>query len=222
LDSAERALLARLGVFAGGCTLEAAEVICNPDGELGLDTFDGIASLVQQSLVRPSSAAGESRFGMLETIREYARDRLEAGGSLDKIGRRHLQYYRDLAELAEPHFLGSDQVSWLDRFEREHPNVRAALSNALEANDAESGLCLGAALWRFWFQRGYLHEGRSWLEALLALGPEAVSATRAKGYAALGGLTYWLADTDATERAYESAVRLYQKIGDHKAGRGAL
>jgi predicted ATPase/class 3 adenylate cyclase len=222
LPSSERALFARLAVFVGGCTLEAAETICNPGGELALDTFDGIASLVQQSLIQPRSGDGESRFVMLETIREYGRDRLEADGGQDEIGRRHVRYYRDLAEAAEPHFMGSDQVDWLDRVEREQPNVRGALRSSLEAGDAENGLRLGAALWRFWFQRGDLREGRGWLEALLALEPEAVSATRAKAYTSLGGLAYWVSDADATERAYESALRLYRMIGDRQAEAEAL
>ncbi len=120
------------------------------------------------------------------------------------------------AELAEPHLLAADQSSWLDRFEREHDNLRGALRRALDMNDAENGLRLAAALWRFWFQRGYLREGRSWLEALLALAPDAVSTSRAKAYIALGGLTYWLSDTDATEHAYESATRLYRQTGDRE------
>jgi predicted ATPase/class 3 adenylate cyclase len=222
LPAAEQALFARLAIFAGGCTLEAAETICNPSGELRLDTLDGIASLVQQSLVQARSEAGESRFGMLEIIREYGQDRLEADGDLETIIRRHLRYYRDLAEVAEPHFMKSDQAGWLDRFEREHPDVRAALRNAIDAGDADSGLRLGAALWRFWFERGYSREGRGWLETLLALEPDAISAPRAKAYVALGGLAYWLSDVDATERAYESAARLSQILGDREGEAEAL
>jgi predicted ATPase/class 3 adenylate cyclase len=222
LPAAEQALFARLAIFADGCTLEGAETVCNPSGELGLDTLDGIASLVRQSLVQPRRDAGDSRFGMLEIIREYARDRLEADGDLEKIVRRHLRYYRDLAEVAEPHFMRSDQAGWLDLFEREHADVRAALRNAVEAPDAENGLRLGAALWRFWFERGYPREGRSWLETLLALEPDGISAPRAKAYAALGGLAYWLSDLDSTEHAYESAAYLSQKLGDREGEAEAL
>jgi predicted ATPase/class 3 adenylate cyclase len=222
LPAAEQALFARLAIFAGGCTLEGAETVCNPSGELGLDTLDGIASLVRQSLVQPRRDAGESRFGMLEIIREYGQDRLEADGDLEKIVRRHLRYYRDLAELAEPHFMKSDQAGWLDRFEREHPDVRSALRNAVDARDTENGLRLGAALWRFWFERGFPREGRGWLETLLALEPNGISAPRAKAYAALGGLAYWLSDLDATEHAYESAAHLSQKLGDREGEAEAL
>jgi predicted ATPase/class 3 adenylate cyclase len=216
LSPTEQQLFGRLSIFLGGCTIEAAEAICNPGRELGIDTFDGIASLLAQSLLRRKGEDGESRFTMLETIREYGRDRLQADGALDEIGQRHLLYFRDLAEAAEPHLLATDQSGWLDRFEREHDNLRGALSRALDAPDPENGLRLAAALWRFWFQRGYLREGRSRLEALLALEPGGVSASRAKAYIALGGLTYWLSDPGATEDAYESATRLYRQIGDRE------
>jgi predicted ATPase len=128
LKPAEQTLFARLSIFAGGCTLEAGEAVCNPRGELGLETIDGIAALVDQSLVQQTADGGESRFGMLETIREYGRDRLAVTGGLDVIGGRHLQYFKDLAAMGERHFVGPDQARWLDRFEREHDNVRIALS----------------------------------------------------------------------------------------------
>ena len=222
LDPPQQLLFGRLAIFAGGCTLEAGEAICNPGGELGLDTLDGMASLVDHSLVRRRAEAGETRFGMLETIREYARDRLEADRNPQQIGRRHILYFRDLAELGERHFLGPDQISWLDRFESEHDNVRAAVSRAVDTGQADEGLQLAAALWRFWFQRGYLREGRASLEKLLGLQPDGVTAARAKAFGALGGLTYWLTDADATQFAYESASRLYRELGDREAEAEAM
>lgn len=141
---------------------------------------------------------------------------------LDEIGQRHLRYYCDLAEKAEPHFFSTEKLDWVDRFEAEHANIRAALSTALETSGAESGHRLGAAMWRFWFLRGYLREGRSWLEAVLAVEAEPVSATRAKAYTGLGGLTYWLSDADATESAYTAAARFYQQAGDEPAEAEAL
>ena len=222
LQPGEQALFTRLAIFAGGCTLEAAGTVCNAGDELGLDTFDGMASLVEQNLVQRSGEAGESRFHLLETIREYAHDRLVTAAQAGETGRRHLEFYRDLGEIAEPHFMESDREGWIDRIERENANVRAALGNALEAGKADDGLRLASALWRFWFQKGFMREGRTWLEALLALEPDAVSATRARALTALGGLTYWLSDADATERAYESAARLYRAIGDRGAEAQAL
>jgi non-specific serine/threonine protein kinase len=159
---------------------------------------------------------------MLETIRDYARDELEADGSAERVAERHSAYYRALAATAEPHLVGPDQAAWLDRLEHEHDNVRAVLGRVLERGDAETGLSLAASLWRFWQQRGYLREGRSWLDALLALPPQAVSPTRARALAALGGLAYWLADADATERAYEAALSVSRQLGDREAEGEAL
>ena len=217
----ERDLFVRLSIFAGGCTIEAAEAICN-SGEVGADILDGIASLVAQSLVGQKSDSGESRFTMLVTIREFGRELLDSSGLRDEVGRRHLSYFRDLAERAEPHILGVGEVGWLDLFEREHDNAREALRFALDTHLAESGMRLGAALWRFWLQRGYLREGRSWLEALLAMYPDDVSPDRAKAYTALGGLAYWLSDTDTTEHAYESALSIYRQLEDSDAVAEAL
>jgi predicted ATPase len=221
LKPAEQTLFARLSIFAGGCTLEAGEAVCNPRGELGLDTIDGIAALVDQSLLQQTADGGESRFGMLETIREYGRDRLAVTDGLDVIGRRHLQYFKDLAAMGERHFVAPDQARWLDRFERENDNVRIALRRAVEG-DADDGLQLAAALWRFWYQRGYLREGRAWLQELIGMQPDATSAERAKAYVALGGLGYWLSDAVTAQASYESAVRLYRELGDREGEAEAL
>jgi tetratricopeptide (TPR) repeat protein len=159
---------------------------------------------------------------MLETIREYALDRLAASGESSEIARRHLAWFRDLAGQAEPHFVELDQVRWADRFDLERDNVRLALWNALESRDAEAGLTLGAPLWRFWLMRGYAREGRQWLEQLLALEPSAPPSVRARALLSLGGLTYWLSDVDATDRAYGAAVGLYREIGDRSGEAEAL
>jgi predicted ATPase/class 3 adenylate cyclase len=216
LESGVQTFFARLAVFEGGCTLEAAAAVCNPGDELVLDTFDGLASLVDHSLLRRLDASGVSRFRMLETIHEYGRDTLEAEGDLDQIAGRHLAFYRDLALTAETerYFLRGQQLYWLDRFEHEHDNIRAALRWALETRAAEDGLHLAAATWRFWLQRGYIREARPVLEALLALEPDRVSIARSKAYSALGGIYYWLADIEPTERAYESALALARRLGD--------
>ena len=216
LDAPQRLLFGRLAIFSGGCALDAAEDICNPDGELGVDTLDALAGLVDQNLVRRTAIAGETRFGMLEVIREYGRERLDADGSILEIGRRHATYFKDLGQAGEQHLLGPDQVSWLDRFEREHDNVRAALGRAVDTGQTDEALLLAAAVWRFWLQRGYLREGRAWLEQLTGLQPDVTSAARAKAYTALGGLAFWLDDADATELAYETALRVYVGLGDRE------
>jgi predicted ATPase/class 3 adenylate cyclase len=224
LEAGIQTLFARLAVFEGGCTLEAAGVVCNPGDELVLDTFDGLATLVDHSLLRRLDASGTSRFRMLETIHEYGRDALEADGDLEQIAGRHLAFYRDLAQTAETerYFLRGEQEYWLDRFEHEHDNIRAALRWAIETRAAEDGLLLAASIWRFWLQRGYIREGRPVLEALLAMEPDRVSVARSKGYSALGGIYYWQADIDATDRAYNAALDLARKLGDHEREAEAL
>ena len=166
LDAPQRLLLGRLAIFSGGCTLDAAEAICNPDRELGINTLEAIAGLVDQSLVRRAANAGETRFGMLEIIREYGRERLEADGGTLQIGRRHIDYFLGLGQAGEQHLLGPDQVGWLDRFEREHDNDRGPVDRAVDTGQTDEALLLAASVWRFWFQRGYLREGRAWLEQL--------------------------------------------------------
>ena len=132
LAPAEQTLFARLAQFAGGFSLDAAEAVCNPGLELGIDTLDGIGAFAQQSLLQRRAADGQTRFTMLETIREYGLDRLSASGESNEIAQRHLAWFRDLAGQAEPHFVELDQVRWADRFDLDRDNVRLALWNALK------------------------------------------------------------------------------------------
>lgn len=223
LPPVEQDFFARLSVFVGGFTLDAAERVCNPEGELGIETLDGIMSLVNQSLLRRLSVAGASRYDMLETIREFARERLRATPAEDEMARRHIHYFRDLAEAAEPHLMSPDQNEWVGALETEHGNLRQALRNALDSGDGdESGLSIASSIWRFWFERGYLHEGRSWLESLLSVNEGNPSSARAKAHSALGGLTYWLSDAEATETAYRHALDIWVRIGDDEATAEAL
>jgi predicted ATPase len=150
----EQALFRRLGVFRGGCTLEAAEAVAAAAGDLGLDVLEGISSLVDKSLLRRVDDAGdEPRFGMLETIREFGGERLTESGEREDVQRRHLLWYTALAEAAEPELRGARQGVWLRRLEAEHDNIRAALGWAVAAPGAEpgeQGLRLAGALWGFW------------------------------------------------------------------------
>ncbi|MFN2590149.1 MAG: adenylate/guanylate cyclase domain-containing protein [Actinomycetota bacterium] len=215
LDEGERRFFARLAAFAGGATLDAMEAVCNPDGELGVETLDVVGSLVDKSLLRRTeSPHGEARFGMLETIREFAAERLAEAGE-DEISRRHARYFQALAERAEAEFVGPDDHVWLDRFEREHDNVRAALRWAISNGEAEIGLILGGSIWRFWFQRGHLREGYAWMEELLQM-PNATDhpAALALALTAAGGLAYWRNDLDLTERHYSDALALYRTLDD--------
>jgi len=168
LDVGEQLLLGRLAIFAGGWTLEAAETVCAAVGELAVSVLDGLDALLDNHLVqRGSGADGEPRFAMLETIREYALERLTERGEAAAARRAHGDYFLDLAEHAERELHGADQVIWLDRLDEEHPNLRAALGWALEAGDADVALRLAGALFWFWFVRGYSSEGRRWLDRIL-------------------------------------------------------
>ena len=176
-------------VFVGGCTLKAAEAVCNAKCDLDVDVLDGIACLLDKSLLRREEAVdGEPRFGMLETVREYGLEQLEASGGLGATRQAHAEYYLALAEAAEPELRGPEQARWLERLEAEHDNLRAALEWADERDAGELGARLGAALWRFWSVRGYLTEGRARLGSVLArVGPSVGAATRAR---VLDGLAY--------------------------------
>ncbi|MBA2570183.1 MAG: adenylate/guanylate cyclase domain-containing protein, partial [Chloroflexi bacterium] len=173
LDDPDRELFARLAVFRGGFTLGTAESVAAGaiDGRPALDVMAGIESLLDKSLLRASQTdhAGEVRIAMLETIREYALERLAATGAEDAIRRRHADTFLALAEAAEPHLTGADLAQWLDRLTHEHDDVRAALSWAIETGEAATGLRIGYAVWRFWHQRGHLREGRDWLSRLVGL-----------------------------------------------------
>jgi predicted ATPase/class 3 adenylate cyclase len=212
LDEAERRLFARLAAFAGGWTLEAAEAVCGD----GLDVLDGLGSLVDKSLIRGDDEDGEPRFDMLETIREYAAERLATSEEEADIRRRHAELFRSLAEEAGPALGAEDPISWLERLDRDNDNLRAALGWAIRAGEAEIGLRLAAPIWRFWLHRGLLAEGRAWLERLLAL-PSAQGRSPVRGWAleALGGLTYWQNDYAPTRAAYDEAESIAREIEDN-------
>jgi predicted ATPase/class 3 adenylate cyclase len=216
LDEPERRLFARLSVFVGGADLEAVEAVANPDGDMGADTLDGLASLIDKSLVRQTETeAGEPRFGMLETIREYARDRGDLEWDGDTTRRRHADHFLGLAEASEPHLTGEGQVTWLDRLDRDHENIQAAFRWAIDAGEADRGMRAAAAVWRFWHLRGHVAAGRAWLERLVAF-PGGRTAVRAKAEDALGSLSYWEGEIPETERHYREALAIYRELGDRE------
>ena len=157
LTEEEKRLFAALSVFAGGCTLEAAESVCDAD-------LDALQSLVDKSLLRHT----DERFWMLETIREFALERLEDSGGAEDLRRRYTAYFLELGELAKPELRDWSSSVWFDRLEAEHDNIRAVLGDALEHGRADVALRLGAAAFEFWLARGYWSEGRRWLEPALA------------------------------------------------------
>jgi predicted ATPase/class 3 adenylate cyclase len=223
LDAAERRLFARLSVFAGGGTLEAVDAVGNPSGDLGTDTLAALSSLVDQSLIRHSEIEGESRYGMLETIREFATERLMTDWDADDTARRHAEFFLRVSEDAEGQFTREDQATWLSRFEREHDNVRAALRWSIQSGEAEPGLRIAAAVWRFWQHRGHLTEGRQWLRELLAMPTaEGSSVARARALGAAGSLAYWQSDVKEMERLYEQGLSAARRVGDPVAEYDAI
>ena len=216
LNEAERRFFERFSVFAGGAEIEAIEEVAG--GDAGGDPFGLLSELVDKSLVRTAATDGEPRFEMLETIREYAAERLTERNEAEEIARRHAAYYLALAERAEPELTGAAQITWLDRCERELDNFRQALRWSIERDEGETGLRLGGALWRFWHQRSHLAEGHDWLARVLAL-PSAAprTAARVKGLDGFGGVAYWRADYGTARSAYAEALAIARELGDRRA-----
>jgi tetratricopeptide (TPR) repeat protein len=219
LTEAEQALFRRLGVFVGGWTIEAAEAVCDAADDFRLEVVDGLESLLAKNLIRHAAARdGEPRFTMLETIREYALERLELSGEVDTLRQRHAAYYLALAEIAEPALQGPQKRTWLDQLEAELNNVRTALEWALEGGDAETGLRLAGALWLFWDRQRSddLTEGQVWLEKLLAAGRTAPAATRAKALyrAAWLAMSQW--DFKRVAKLSQESLALCRELGDKR------
>jgi predicted ATPase/DNA-binding SARP family transcriptional activator len=210
LTPAQQRVFARLAVFVGGCALDAAEAVCATDGASALDD---LSAVVEGSLVRQT---GESRFGMLETVREYAVERLREVGDDDDARLRHSHYFLGLAEDAHQALGGPQQAEWLERLEFEHDNLRAAQTYARERGDAETNLRLGAALWRFWQIHGHLDEGRRSLESALASDPRADPLLRARVLNGAGVLAGEQGDFEAAAGFFEPALELVRRLGEHE------
>jgi len=222
LSDQEKRLYRRLGVFAGGFTLEAAEAVCGDDEP---DVLDRLSGLVDSSLVRRDAGNHtETRFRMLETVRVFAVERLEESGEAEGMRRRHAEYFLALTEEAEPELRGARQVEWLDRLEADHDNLRMALSWALGGGDGELGLQLGGALWYFWFMRGHWSEGRRTLEDALALavGTGTPQASRANVLLGLGFLAFWQNDYERAGICLQDSLALYRGLGDKRGISAAL
>jgi predicted ATPase/class 3 adenylate cyclase len=223
LEPGEQALFARLALFVGGCTFEAAEAVCNAAGDLEVDVLDGLAALVDKSLLRQSEdAEGEPCFLMLETIREYALERLDATGYAPSGRPAHAAYYLTLAEQAASELQGPEQARWMARLEREHDNLRAALAWALDQGDAEIGVRMGAALWSFWLTHGYLSEGRRRLDAALAQSAALPPALRALALRGAGILAAEQGDYARAQAVFEEILAMSRELGDRRLTATAL
>jgi predicted ATPase len=222
LDDGMRRLVDRLSVFRGGCDLETAEAVCGPPSELGFDVLDGLEGLVDQSLIRVEDGGGDPRFVMLETIAEFAGEMLASRGEMDLVAERHARAFLDFAERAAPNLSGVDQRSWLDRLERDHDNLRAAMDWATTRPEPEVAARLASALWRFWQQRGYLHEARARLERMAAVGWTLEPVCAARFAEAFGGVAYWQSDRDTATRWYDEALAIWRDLGDQREIANAL
>jgi predicted ATPase/DNA-binding CsgD family transcriptional regulator len=212
LSEDEKKLFGRISVFAGGWTLEAAEAVGTDDGVEEIEILDLISGLVEKSLaVARGSDQGGVRYRLLEPIRQYAQEKLKEGGEAEAAQRAHAEYFLAMAEGTEPELFGPRDVEGLDRLEREHDNMRAALSWALERREAELGLRLGGALGMFWHAHGHPGEGRKWLEAALAKDDGASVTARIEALKALFWLVFEQWDLDRARTVAEDAMELSVK-----------
>jgi len=213
LDEREKTLFRRLAVFVDPFTLEAAEQVCAGEVGLELDVLDGVASLVDKSLVRQEeNLRGEARCTMLQTIREYALDLLVGAGEAEGLRRRHAGWCLALAEAAEPELDGPHE-EWPDRLQAHLDDLREALTFTLEAGD-EPGLRLAAAMWQFWERRGYLREGRGWMERALAQSSGGAPLLRARVLLGAATLALLLGDFGLAKGRLEESLKLFRSQGD--------
>ncbi len=270
LEEREKVLFRRLSVFAGGCTLEAAQAVCNapaPEAErngvesqeMAIGVLDSFAALIDNSLLRLAiehegvgtrkaenrEIGEETRYSMLETIREYALEQLEASSEAEKIRQRHANFCLALVGEEESEHQGPESAVWLRQLETEHDNLRAALRWALESGHLEMGLRLSGALWRFWYQRGHFTEGRRWLAAFLSQAQEGEEDgaqtdrlrgtenyktrdfkretwARTKALIGAGTLAWGQGDLQAARSCFEESLALCRDLGDKQGSANAL
>jgi predicted ATPase/class 3 adenylate cyclase len=219
LGEAEQRLFRRIAVFAGGATFAAAEAVANLDGDL--DVFGGLERLVEQNLLRQSTGPGdEPRVGMLETVREFGLEQLEAAGEAEIVHARHGQQMLALFAEGDVHLMSGRQFGpWMRRLATEHDNLRASLSWLRGPGDAETGLQLVGAASLFWYISGHWREGLGWLERMLAGHGEASPGARAKALIGLGFLAHHLGDDARPLPALEEALAVFRRLGnDYEAG----
>jgi predicted ATPase/DNA-binding winged helix-turn-helix (wHTH) protein len=220
LNESEQRLFRRLSVFVGGCTLESAEAVCNTNHDLGTDLFEGLSSLVDKNLIqradqgRVDGSIVEPRFAMLETIREYALERLAVSGEPSAVRRAHAAYSLVLAEEGNPELGASDRGRWLSQCDAEIDNLRSALEWLFESNEIEWSLRLSLALFRFWDMREHLAEGRQRLQTALLLAGNSHSAERARVCQFIGALASAQGDYIGAEYFLEKGLSVYGEIAD--------
>ena len=227
LSEPERILLRRLAVFAGGCTLQAAESVC-ANGAVGdWEVLDLLTALEVKSLIEMAERNGGARYRLLETMRQYAQERLAASGEMADIHARHLRWCIAQAEQGVPALSGPGQRAWLDHLAVEHDNLRAALSWSLLLETRQhagvgAALRLAGLLWPFWWRHGHLHEGRRWLEDVLAITGNVRSADRAHALDGAGVLAADQGDYVRAAALHEESLALWRDLGDSQGIAAAL
>ena len=216
LEEPTRRLFEQLSIFSGSFGLTEAEEICEGD------VFDGLAELVDQSLLRQTETEGDPRFRMLTVIREFGYAALVSRGEDREAGDRHAAAYLGLAKRASEEIMTSKQGTWLARLTDDHDNLGAAMDHLLRTGNAEAAQALAGSLWRFWQIRGYIHEGVQRTRDALALAGECDPLVRAAALTGLGGLLYWKGATEEAESPYREALDLYRLHGTDRDVSDAL
>jgi len=215
LGEPEKLFLQRLSVFAGGWTLAAAQEVCASEGIEHRDVLDLLTSLADKSLVVPEQEDAQTRYRLLETVRQYARDRLEETGGGAAVRVRHRDHYLALAEEADSKLKGAEQAEWLRRLEDEHENLRAGLEWSLVEAGSKGGLRLCGALEQFWWMRGHCTEGRQWCTRVLGkAGAEERTRERAYVLNAAGALSNYQGDYPAAKALHEESLAIRRELGD--------
>jgi predicted ATPase/class 3 adenylate cyclase len=226
LTPAEQLLFQQLAVFTGGASLEAIECVCGKEEMAGLGghfLLDTLESLARQSLLSQDGAAGLGRVVMLETIREFAQERLRVSGLAREIASRHATYFCRFADDAEPELSGPHQSDWLDALGLEHDNLRVALSYFEASGQATELARMAGALWRFWWIRGHLSEGRDWLRRAVAAGEDSIpAALRGRVLDGAGALAEAQGDIESATHFHERAIALWQAANDRLGQARAL
>ncbi len=214
LSGSEKLLLRRLAVFAGGWTLEAAEAVCSGEGIESFEVLDLLARLMDKSLVVVDDQAQASRYRMLETIRQYALEKLIGFQQNETAHIKHLDFFLHLAENAEDHLIGPDQAKWLNYLEREHDNFRTALEWSIQAGKEEEGLQMAGALGLYWLKHSHYSEGRRWLGNILERHRSSSDQVQVKAWRWAGFLAFWQQDVEEARRIYTQNLEREQALGD--------
>lgn len=223
LDLNEQLLFSYLSVFAGGWTLEAVESICAVDSDAQWQTLDLLDSLVDKSMVQAEEQQDLLRYRMLETVKQYAADRLKERDQVEEIGDRHRDFFSALAGNAEPHLRGPDQGAWLQQLEEDHGNLCAALERSLAGRGCMDGLRICRVLQRYWWIRGHLSEGREWSRRILgALCAQEWTQERAQVLNGAGVLAWMQGDPTAARAHLEESISISRSIGDLSSVAGTL